>query len=373
MHLVHLSTRRDFYGGEVCLANLAEGMARRGHRVSCLVQPESALQARLAGGPVAVVPLPMVDWFDPGTVRRVGRWLQQAGADVLATHLPRDWFIGAVAAQGLPVGQVATRHVLRPVSWPVLKRPFLRRCAAMVAVSEAVAAGLRQSRLVPPERVVTIPNGVAASADPATRRRSRDALRDLLGVPPEAPVVGLVGRLVPAKGAADLVVAAGRVLVAVPDLHVVLIGGGGSATYRQELLARAHDAGLAGRLHLTGYQPEATRLSAGFDVQVVASAAEPFGLVTIEALAAGVPVVATDSGGSPEIVRDGREGFLVAPGDVDALANRLICLLGSAGLRREMGERGRQRHRERFSLDQMLAATERVYADSTIRGICRET
>ncbi|MCB1183177.1 glycosyltransferase family 4 protein [bacterium] len=369
MHIVHLSTRRDFYGGEVCLANLARGLAARGHRVSCLVQPGSALEAGLAGGPANVVPLAMVDWFDPGTVARVRRWLAVAGADadVLATHLPRDWFIAAVAGRDHGGAQVATRHQLAPVSWPVFKRPFLRRCRAVVGVSEAVSAVMRRSGLVPPERVVTIPNGVAAPTGAGAGER----LRRLVGAPPTAPVVGMVGRLTPAKGAADLVAAAAAARHAVPDLHVVLIGGGEDGAFAAALRREAVLRGVGDRVHLTGYLPGAADLAAGFDVQVVPSVAEPFGLVTIEALAAGVPVIGTDAGGTPEIVRDGVEGFLVPAGDRAALANRLVCLLESAGLRREMGRRGRARHRERFTLARMLDATEALYRSCRREGARR--
>jgi glycosyltransferase involved in cell wall biosynthesis len=97
-------------------------------------------------------------------------------------------------------------------------------------------------------------------------------------------------------------------------------------------------------------------------VQVVPSWAESFGLVTLEALVRGVPVVATTAGGTPEIVRDGREGLLVPPGDPATLADRVDRLLASTELRRAMGEAGRERVERRFSLDRMVDATVDVYA-----------
>jgi glycosyltransferase involved in cell wall biosynthesis len=144
---------------------------------------------------------------------------------------------------------------------------------------------------------------------------------------------------------------------------VLVAGGdGGERGYADRLRRRAAELGLAGTVRFLGYVPEAGRHCGEFDVQVVPSWAESFGLVTLEALARGVPVVATTAGGSPEIVRDGREGLLVPPGDPAALADRVDRLLASAELRRALGEAGRERVESRFSLDRMVEATAEVYA-----------
>lgn len=356
MRIGHLSTRLDYYGGEVCLANLATGFAGRGHEVSCLVRPGSVLAERLAAENVSLDLAPLVDWFDPGTILRVRRWLRQNRIDILATHLPRDYFIAGVAGRRLPVCNVATRHHLKPLSWPLLKRPFLRDFGAVITVSDAVARVVRQSRLVPPDRVVTVPNGIAApSADPP-----RPGLRERCGIAPQSPMVGLVGKLSPEKGAELLLQAVARLTVPWPDLQILLIGDGDDR-YRNVLASAGDRYGLKGRVHFCGYVPEAAQLVRELDIQVVASRAEPFGLATLEAMASGVPVVATATGGSPELMRDGVEGFLVPPGGVEALADRLARLLASPQLRRECGQRGRLRFEQHFSLPRMLDETATVY------------
>ncbi len=364
MRIAHISTRLSYYGGEVCLANLARGFAARGHEVSCLVRPGSGLAAHLGGGPVSVVTMPLVDWFDPGTIRRVRGWLRGQRVDVLASHLPRDYFIAAVASQGLPVCNVATRHQLKPLAWPALKRPFLRGFGALVAVSDAVAEGVRQARLVPPERVTTVTNGTGAPG-PAP---AGPGLRARAGVPDHAQVIGFVGQISREKGVDFLIRAAGPLLGGAPDVHLFLIGGNGPDDgFRASLAGWVRARGLDRRVHFFGYLPAASAFVREFDIQVVPSVAEPFGLVTIEALANGVPVVATNTGGSPEIVRDGVEGFLVPAGDEAALANRLTCLLDSSGLRREMGQRGRLRHRQEFTIERMVRDTEVVYEQALVR------
>jgi glycosyltransferase involved in cell wall biosynthesis len=235
----------------------------------------------------------------------------------------------------------------------------------VIAVSEAVAAGVHQARLVPPERVMTIPNGIVApnfdTAGPGLRRQAGLAQDDL--------VIGLVGKLCSGKGADFLLRAAARMADRVRDFHILLVGDGGRQNgYRAHLENLVKTVGLSDRVHFLGYVPDAARFGQEFDVQVVPSQAEPFGLVTLEAMAGGVPVVATDTGGSPDILTDGVEGFLVSPGDENQLADRLVQLLTSQNLRREMGSRGKQRFLKNYTVDLMVERTEAVYRQAVRRN-----
>jgi len=358
MRMAHLSSMTGFYGGEVCLLNLAVGMRDRGHTVACVVRPESRLRRELTARGIDVLNLPLVDWYEPVSVARLRRWLVREDIQILHTHLPRDYFIAAAASLGTDVINVGSRHQLNPISLPVLKRPFMSRFRAMIGVSEAVSRGMVGSQVMDPGKVVTIPNGIALDQDPAAAAR----LRRVAGVGPEVPVVGFVGRLSPGKGLEMLLKAAALLKIRWPEFRLFILGDGpGVNGYARCLHRLRDDLGLEENVRFFGYVDRAATACAAFDVQVVCSLAEPFGLVTVEAMAQGLPVVVTNSGGSPEIVRDGVEGFLVEPGDAETLALRLDCLLDSSGLRREMGRRGRERVQSRFTLDHMLDATEALY------------
>ena len=358
MRIAHLSSMTGFYGGEVCLLNLAAGMQGRGHSVSCVVRPDSRLRRELQARRVDVFPLPLVDWYEPVSVARLRRWLIRQDIQILHTHLPRDYFIAATATLGTGVLNVGSRHQVNRISLPAFKRPFMSRFSAMIGVSRAVQRGLVASGVMDEGRVVTIFNGIEwAGIDQACID-----LRESAGVAPDAPVVGFVGRLCPGKGVETLLEAAALLRSRWPDFQLFILGDGpGVNDYVTSLKLLAAQLGLGPNVHFFGYVDHAAAACAAFDVQVVCSRAEPFGLVTVEAMAQGVPVAVTNSGGSPEIVRDGVEGFLVEPGDVGALARRLDCLLDSPGLRREMGRRGRERVRRHFTLDHMLDATEALY------------
>ncbi len=366
MRIVHLSTMMSFYGGEVHLASLAQGLHTMGHDVVCVARPGSELAGVLPTLGVEVRTLPLVDWFDPQSVTRLGHLVRHLRCDILHTHLPRDYFLAAVATLGTTVVNVGTRHQLRPLSHAFFKRPFLNRFSGFIAVSEAVRQGLLQADVLPEEIITVIPhgldNGWHGPEIPSRVQAATSRLRLKVGATGSDHLVGCVGRLCPTKGIDTLIDAIANLKHRWPRLKLCLVGDETSGSgYREKLQKRINLLGLNDRVVLAGYLKDAGRLSGAFDIQVMPSSAEPFGLVTLEAMNAGVPVVVTDSGGSPEIVRDGVEGFLFGPGDAAALARNLESLLESPGLREEMGRRGRLRIVETFSRQEMLARTEAVY------------
>lgn len=367
MRIAYLSTQVAYYGAEVHLRQLATGMLERSHDVACVVRPGCALQAELHRSGIPMLVLPLVDWFDVASIKRLGCWLNRRGVQILHTHNPRDYYIAAVASLGTEASNIGTRHLIHRISAPVFKRPFLRRFPAMIAISEAVRTGLLASRVLDPERIILVHNGI----DLDRALPQRDGLRRRVGLDDGAPVIGFVGRLCPEKGLQTLLAAA-RLLVNAghTQLKVFIVGddttGGDYAGLLQQRVAALD---LKGAVHFFGYVPDAARASADFDVQVVCSDAEPFGLVTLEGMAHRHPVIATASGGSGEIIRDGVDGYLVQPRNPQALAARLSQLLRRPHLRAQMGHRARRRVEESFSLTRMLERTEAIYRD-VLAGRC---
>ncbi len=360
MRITYLSSQAGFYGGEVHLLQLARGLRARGHDVSCCVLPRSGLEPRLRAAGVAVETVPLVDWFEPVGMGRLRARLARRGGGILHTHCPRDHYMAALAVAGTRLVNVGSRHQLRPISAPLLKRPLFSRLAAMIAVSDAVRRSLVASRVMDPRRVVTVPNG----ADVERALPRRNGLRRAAGLDDVTPVVGFVGRLCPEKGLETLLEAVARLRAesgAAPRLFVVGDEPRPRRGYRGALRRRAAALGLAGTTHFFGWVEDAAAASADFDVHVVCSRAEPFGLATLEGMAHAHAVVATDAGGSPEIIRDGVDGLLVPAGDPDALARALARLLGDPELRGRLGGSARRRVAEVFPLPRMLDRVEEIY------------
>jgi glycosyltransferase involved in cell wall biosynthesis len=214
-------------------------------------------------------------------------------------------------------------------------------------------------------RFAVIPNGVdlsrfAAPAPPCGLRRE-------LGVPAEAPVIGVVARLEAEKGHAVLLEAWPRVAAAVPDAWLVIVGEGSECeALRGRVGAMPREA--ARRVVFTGRRDDVAALTAELSVAVLPSLREAQGISLLEAMARRVPVVASAVGGIPEVVTDGVSGLLVPPASPDALADALVRLARSAPLRRRLGEAGYATVRDRFSIEAQVRAIEAVYDEELRRA-----
>jgi glycosyltransferase involved in cell wall biosynthesis len=214
-------------------------------------------------------------------------------------------------------------------------------------------------------RFAVIPNGVdlsrfAAPAPPCGLRRE-------LGVPPDAPLIGVVARLEPEKGHAVLLDAWPRVAAAVPDAWLVIVGEGSECDALRAAVAGMPRA-AARRVVFTGRRDDVAALTAELSVAALPSLREAQGISLLEAMARRVPVVASAVGGIPEVVDDGVSGLLVPPADPSALADALVRLARSPSLRRRLGEAGYATVRDRFSIDAQVRRTQDLYDEELRRA-----
>jgi glycosyltransferase involved in cell wall biosynthesis len=224
----------------------------------------------------------------------------------------------------------------------------------VIALSEAGAEAQRRLAFTPP--VDVIHPGLELN-----RFRPGEAgdLRAASGIPPDAPLVGIVGRLQPWKGQDRFLHAARIVSDQVPEARFAVIGGavlGWEGDYPERLRRLAADLGLTDRVVFTGHTPDALRWTDALDVAVNASDPEPFGLVILEAMALGTPVVAVGRGGPAEILTPGSTGLLSADSTPEALAGPVLQLLQNPDLRREIGRNARREIETRFTADRQGAA-----------------
>jgi glycosyltransferase involved in cell wall biosynthesis len=283
-------------------------------------------------------------------VRELTGRLRQWRADVLCCHGYKADIVGLLAARRAGVPVIAMSHGWTAETWKVrayeaLDRAFLRRMDRVVCVSEGQAEKVRQAG-VHPERVMVIRNAVQAERfdhpDPADRQV-------LEGMFPQAPerIIGSAGRLSPEKGFGVLVEAASLVVRSDPGAGFIHFGDG---PLRETIRRRIGELGLESQFILAGLRDDLDRFLPHWDLSVLPSFTEGLPTVVLESYAAGVPVVATAVGGTPEAVADGVDGYLVPAGEPTALARRILDVLGLDD-RRGMGRRGRQRICDEFSFD----------------------
>jgi glycosyltransferase involved in cell wall biosynthesis len=292
-------------------------------------------------------------WRLPPTVRRLRRLLRAQETDLVFAHVPKAHMYAAFAARSLHLQYLWWQHD------PPQLKPGRNRVAAqipaavVVCSSEFTAAAQRtRNRRIP---VVAIHCGTETAGVEARAHTSAGA-----------GVVGSVGRLQRYKRHELLVLAAPHVLAELPGTRFRIVGGGLPGLddgYAEELRSLAASLGVAGAVDFTGYVPDAAASMGELDALVHCVELEPFGLVLVEAMLRGVPVIASREGGPAEIVRDGVDGLLLDVTDVTALAGAIVGLLRAPEERGRLGAAGRARVLERFSAERMAAAAWALAAD----------
>lgn len=291
--------------------------------------------------------------------------------DVVHGH---DWVVaeaGRSLAEAFDVPLVATVHATETGLYQGhLDQPFSRwrhsvevdlvaRATRTIVCSSDMRNEVVTGLGADDSRVVVVPNGVTPSTWTTTPRQRADA-RAALGLTDE-PLLVLVGRLEHEKGAQDAV----QALALLPDtsVHLVLVGDGAR---RDDLRGLARHLGLDGRVHLVGRVDDvrAAATVGAADVALVPSRYEPFGLVALEAMAAGTPVVASTAGGLTDVVSDEETGLAVPPAAPERLAEAISRLLGDPTLAARLAERALRAVHERFGWAAVAVATAEVYADA---------
>jgi glycosyltransferase involved in cell wall biosynthesis len=308
---------------------------------------------------------------DLNAVRHVMRLIRSYRPHVLHTHTAKAGAIGRAAAMLAgasrpPVvvhtfhGHVLAGYFDQPSTavFRQIERGLARRTDALVAVSPEVRDDLVALGVAPPERIGVIRLGLDLSRRTRTTPAERSDLRRALGLRDDAYVVGWLGRMTSIKRVEDVIAASALARASGVDLQLVLVGDG---PLRAQLEHRAVEAGIADACRFTGFQDDVGKFYAAFDTVVLASANEGTPVTLIEALSAGRPVVSTNVGGVPDVVRDGETGLLVPPADTPALANALVRLASDPDLRASMGKQGRETTPQRYSVDRLLADVDVLY------------
>jgi len=348
MRILHVDSERPWRGGQNQVLLLMRRQRARGHEPHLAAPPDAALlgRAREEGFPVHLVP--MRGAWDLPSVLELARIQRALRPDVVHWHAARAHALGAMATLLAPgPARVLSRRVVFPVRGSVGSRLlYALPIDRVAAISEAVKDALIRSGL-DGATIDVVPSGIELSPrlDPA----SRAELRRSLHASDQDVVAITVAALAGGKGHREL-------LDAMPQNLTLWVAGDGPLRSALEAAARP----LGGRVQFLGFRADIPSLLRAADCFVLATRSEGLGSSILEAMAAGLPVVATRVGGIPEIVAEGRTGILVAPEDPTGLANALARMAGDRGLREEMGRGGRERAAS-FSADRTADGTDRVY------------
>ena len=288
-------------------------------------------------------------------VARVRRLLRERSPDVVHGHSTVGGAVARLASARTGVPAVYTPNGLSPRrAARAAERALGPLTTAFVAVSEGEAELVRRRHLVGDDRLWVVPNGI----DPTPPPPADPPLHARIGVPPGTPLVVSIGRLAPQKAPLTVIDAWDRVAATRPDVHFVWIGDG---ELRAEAAAAATASTAADRIHLLGQIDGAASLLPGCRAFTLGSTFEGGPYAVLEAMRAGVPVVATDVVGTSDCVVDGETGVLVPPGEPAALADAVLRLLDDDARGERLVAAGRRAVEERFSVRLMGDATADVY------------
>lgn len=353
---------------------LAEGLKARGHDVTVAGRPDAMTRPALEGRGIPYVPLELTGGVpdplpDLRCARSLSALMRSGSFDIVHAHGQKAGILARRGARRRRIPSVYTPHsfvyrtqALRP-RWSgrlrfrvglLGERALARHTAAIVAVADDERNVALTDRIAPADRIVVIPPGVCIDRESAPN----ESLRSFRG---EGPLLGFVAGLRDQKGLPTLLDALELLAEQGNSVRFAIVGNG---PLWDEVEARVSAAPLAGNTLLLPFEEDAEAYLRCLDAFVLPSLWEGLPMAVLEAMAAGIPVVATAVNGTPEAVEDGVTGYLVPAGDAAALADRLLAIAGDEPARRAMGEAGRQLAASRFGVDRMVDELLSVYRSS---------
>ena len=356
MHVMEIVSGKRPNGAIIHCRILARELAHRGHRVTVVCRHGAWIRQQLESDSIGVeiVESELDRWpFDE--LRRVSAIVRRRDVDVVHTHMSRAHAFGALLRWFGSVPSVATaqcRHI--QLHWMLNDY--------VIAASEATRRYHRKYNLVGGRRIGTIHNFIddRRFTDVASGTRSR--VRSSLGLRDENLLLGIVGDVTERKGLIHLVGALPQILEKAPQARLLVIGKEDKA-YVERVRATGEQLGVSNNVLWLGSRDDVPEILAALDLFVLPTLEETMPLSVLEAMAAGLPVVATRVGGIPECVDNGVTGLLVPPADEDPLAETISMLLGNPLLRQAFGEAGQARIGEYFSLESQVSRIETVLAN----------
>lgn len=365
LKILHIIGGGELGGAEKHILNLAGAVDRQAVEltVCCLFSAPFAEVAAKAG--ISALAVPMRSKVDFAVIGKLSALIENGKFDIVHTHGVRANLLGRLAARRAGKKQVITTvHSLLEKDYQGMALRYAnnlveRATRSLTGHFIAVSEGLKDRLVaggIPAKNITVIYNGILLDElGPADA--AGGALKEKYAGG-EAPLVGIVARLHAVKGHCYFIEAAREILLQRPATRFLIVGDG---PYRPVLEKLAGSMGVSDKVIFTGFVEDVYSLMAELDLLVISSLWEGFGLTAIEAMVLGVPVVATEVGGLPEVVRHGETGLLAPPADAAALAKNIVWMLDHPRDAREMAAKGGDIVRSKFTAGEMARRTVNLY------------
>lgn len=365
--ILYLNTEHEMGGGEWSLLYLVEKLDRKRFLPIVVCTSKGTLVDELNSRNIKVIisSLGRLKSFNQipviKTIVKLIKIIKTEQIDLIHTNDPRSNLLGGIV--GRLTGRPIVWHARNFIVQGMVDTDRIFSFLTNKIIANSVAVSKRFERLKDfKKKVEVIYNGVNLEKFNSGIDGSR--IRKEFNIPDGVPIVGILSRIGPGKGHEYFINAASIVRKSIPEVKFLVVGGPileADNNELKELIKLAEDLGLYNDIIFAGHRSDIPDIMASLDLVVLATEAEPFGRVAIEAMATSKPVVATNAGGIPEVVEDKATGILVPPKDVDAMANTIIGLINDRHRMKELGENGRKRAIEMFSIESNVKKTGKVY------------
>lgn len=362
MKIVQSCASKSWGGLEMQTLKISEALAQRNHQVSLICAPGSSLEAQARESGIDTQALFEGDKAYFADIKRLIRFFRHLNPDVIHTHLSHDlWtLVPAMSLSRSKAKFLLTKRMGSGVNKKdILHRNLYKRLDTVLAISDIIHRDVLDTCPVPPEKVFTLINGVELHRFNPDKIDGQQ-VRKQLGIGEHDMLIGMVGRLTPGKGQREYVRAAASLLKETKNCYFLMVGdvSHGEEAYEQELSTLINSLGLGNRLIHLPFTKDIAPLYKAMDILAFPSYDESLGNVLLEAMAMALPIVGSNSGSVPELVTDGRNGLLVAPGKSEPLVWALKNLIEDKDKRTRMGKLSRNRVVKEFSftayIDQLI-------------------
>ncbi|MBU1626943.1 glycosyltransferase family 4 protein [bacterium] len=365
MKILYISSADDYAGGEVHLLNLMKGMLEHKENVFLACRKNSILKDKVRELNIMVFTLPLSCSIDLYSAYQISNLSKSYNIDIIHAHLGRDYIPAGLSLYiGLPKTKlVLTRHIMLKTKSTFLHKLAFKKVSKFIGVSRSVCNELKKISGIDPNTIVYIPNGV--DIDEFERTAFDNSFYTKFNIPHNVPIIGVVGKLSPHKGQADLIKAAPFIIREFPDVHFIFVGDPmkHQEYYSKELEDLAVALKVMEKVHFAGFQSNVPGILKSFTISVIPSWEEPFGLSIIESMAAKIPIVASNSAGASEIIGDGINGFLFTPKEPQSLAGRIIELLSDSAKQKDFALSGFETAKSKYSIENMITKTRDLYLE----------
>ncbi len=357
MSLFHIDAGREWRGGQRQSLLLVRELVRKGYPVEFVVQPGSPLHEKAAAENLPVWPLRMRS--EAGLIASARLALRMRRKACVLAHF-HDAHAAAIGARAARWAKVPLRVIARRVDFPLKKNAFSRRkytrnVDAVIAISDGVKKVLVQGG-VEPARISVVPSGIDFSI--YEQKTPKNFLHKEYGFSPDDYLVGIVAQLEDHKGHRYLIDAAGILKEKTRKVKTVIVGEG---SLKLDLTKQAQSLHVKDLVYFMGFRSDVPRILASLDLFVLSSHLEGLGSSIMDAMACRLPVVATRTGGIPELVKDRETGLLVPPRDPEALAEAILTLYRDKRLAARLGQAGYDFVHRNFSAEATAERTLAVY------------